>query len=223
MTTLPFASLRSSRSSRSPFALTSLALATLAVLGLLAGACGGDPNEGREIVRPDISELPPDQVEQPRERGELRYDLPERWQEETPTSNMRLAQASIPGDAGAAELAIFYFGPGQGGGVEANIDRWIAQVELAPGSEPVRETIEQGDLAIHTVEARGTVTGSPMTMAGGQPTPEAGSMLLGAVVEGPGGPWFFKITGPVETVEAAKDEFVGMLQDLEVEAQGTAA
>jgi hypothetical protein len=42
--------------------------------------------------------------------------------------------------------------------------------------------------------------------------PQPDSRLLGAVVEGEGGPWFFKLVGPAATVEAARDEFFTLLR-----------
>jgi hypothetical protein len=36
--------------------------------------------------------------------------------------------------------------------------------------------------------------------------------LIGAVVEGPGGPWYFKLTGPDATVTAQKEAFLAMLR-----------
>jgi hypothetical protein len=41
-----------------------------------------------------------------------------------------------------------------------------------------------------------------------------GSKLVGAVVEGPGGPWFFKVTGPRSTVAAAEPAFENMLRSV---------
>jgi len=121
-----------------------------------------------------------------------------------------------------ADFAVFYFGPGQGGGVDANIQRWLGQVQMAPGYQPVRDTVQEGDLTVHTVEAKGALTPSPMSMQAGSEAPREGSMLLGAVVEGPGGPWFFKLTGPEKTVEPQKAAFLEMLKNLKV-ASGSAA
>ena len=41
---------------------------------------------------------------------------------------------------------------------------------------------------------------------------QPGSRLLGAVVEGEGGPWFFKATGPDATLAPQRLPFRGMLQ-----------
>ena len=40
---------------------------------------------------------------------------------------------------------------------------------------------------------------------------EAGFRLIGAVVEGDGGPWFFKLTGPDATLAAARGAYLEML------------
>jgi hypothetical protein len=51
-------------------------------------------------------------------------------------------------------------------------------------------------------------------MGGGPTESTTGSKLIGAVVEGPGGPWFFKISGPAATVSAAEPEFDAMLRSV---------
>lgn len=210
-------------------------LATVAT-GLLAG-CGSDEPEGR-VIKP-ISSQPaaepapgaPAVEAEPTPgapapgapaagataAGRLAVELPEGWLQEPPANTMRQAQAKIPGAAGDGEFALFYFGPGGGGGIEANIQRWLAQVEPAAGAEPARETFTVRDLTVHTVEAEGTLTASPMTMQGGNPEPQPGHMLLGAVVEGPGGPWFLKATGPEATLGPYRDGFFQMVRNLELQ------
>ena len=47
----------------------------------------------------------------------LDYDVPDGWETVQTSSRMRLAQWALPGDGDeAAEVVIFFFGPGQGGG-----------------------------------------------------------------------------------------------------------
>jgi hypothetical protein len=121
---------------------------------------------------------------------------------------MRLAQAMIPGDAGPAQLTVFYFGPGGGGGVEANLDRWIGQVQA--DDDPEREDFALGDWNVSFVEVTGTLL--PSGMGTGPTVPQPDSKLLGAVVDGEGGPWFFKATGPAATLEAQRDAFLDLLK-----------
>lgn len=200
-------------------------LPLLALPILLLAACGPEEPEGR-VIKP-ISSAPeagapapgapaPGVPQAPQAGTRLAVELPEAWVEETPANTMRQAQARIPGDAGDGEFALFHFGPGGGGGVEANIQRWLGQIEPAPGGEPERETFEVAGLTVHTVVGQGTLTASPMTMQGGDPEPQPDQMLLGAVVEGPGGPWFLKATGPTATLEPFRDEFFRMVRDLEL-------
>lgn len=211
-----------------------LATALALTAPLLLAACGPEEPEGR-VIKPVSSQDAPEAGGQPvpppggapgappaaaptGAASDLDYRLPEDWVAEPPANTMRLAQARIPGEAGDGELALFYFGPGGGGGTEANIQRWLGQLQAAPGAEPERETFETGDLTVHTVVGRGTLTPSPMTMQGGTPEPQPGSMLLGAVVEGPGGPWFFKVTGPAETLEPYREDFFEMVRNVRLES-----
>jgi hypothetical protein len=147
----------------------------------------------------------------------LHFDLPQAWKSETPKSNMRLAQATIPGPAGPGDLAVFYFGARQGGTVEANIERWIDQMEAPAGApKPERGTLESNGLKVTWVDVHGTLKPSSMGMGPANPVPDA--RLYGAVVEGPGGPWFFKATGPDKTLAPQRDAFFAMLKSVRLAA-----
>jgi hypothetical protein len=140
--------------------------------------------------------------------GELDFDLPSGWQSQTPSSSMRVAQAVIPGPGGPGDLAVFHFGVGGGGGVEANIERWIGQMETA--DNPAPETFDANGYRVTMIDVRGTL--KPSSMGMGPATAQPDSRLLGAVVEGPGGPWFFKATGPEATLGPQRDAFLAMLK-----------
>ncbi|MEE8525728.1 MAG: hypothetical protein V3T72_17460 [Thermoanaerobaculia bacterium] len=146
------------------------------------------------------------------------FELPGDWQQQAPSSSMRAAQAEIPGAAGAGQLTVFFFGVGGGGGTESNLQRWIGQVEVDPASPPVREVFSGDGTRVSWVEARGTL--KPSTMGTGPTSPQPDSMLLGGVVEGAGGPWYFKATGPGATMEAQKDAFLAMLGSVKPAAGG---
>ena len=139
-------------------------------------------------------------------------DRPDGWAFRQPSSSMRLAEAEIPGPGGPALLTVFFFGAGGGGGVDANLQRWAGQIELDPGSTPERGGFEVNGYSVSVIEAVGTLL--PSRMGGGPSEPAPGSKLLGAVIEGPGGPWFFKVTGPTDTVSAAAPAFEAMLQSV---------
>jgi hypothetical protein len=139
-------------------------------------------------------------------------DRPSGWNFRQPSSSMRLAEAEIPGPGGPALLTVFFFGAGGGGGVDANLDRWVGQIELDPGATAERGGFEVNGYSVSVIEAVGTLL--PSRMGGGPSEPAPGSKLLGAVVEGPGGPWFFKVTGPKDTVSAAEPAFGKMLESV---------
>ncbi|HKI03518.1 MAG TPA: hypothetical protein VKK31_16180 [Thermoanaerobaculia bacterium] len=162
-----------------------------------------------------VPEAMPPAAEQTAGEGSIDFDLPQSWQSQAPSSSMRVAQAAIPGAGGPGELAVFFFGPGGGGGVEANIQRWIDQMESP--EQPKPETFEANGFKVTWIDVQGTL--KPSTMGSGPTTPQPSSRLLGAVVEGPGGPWFFKATGPEATLGPEREAFVKMLKSVRAKSQ----
>jgi len=131
---------------------------------------------------------------------------------------MRAATYSIPaakGDTEPAELAVFYFGASSGGGVDANVKRWIDQFQKADGTSAAKDAKVKNEkiagLPATTLEVKGTYTGGSMM---GPSAPKPGYRLLGAIVEGPGGNVFFKLTGPEKTVSGAEKTFRKLLDGL---------
>ena len=145
----------------------------------------------------------------------LSLELPDTWQQETPSSSMRLAQVAVSGSGGEAQLTIFHFGVGGGGGADANIQRWISQMELDEGTAPERERLSVGELLIHFVEASGTAKASRVGSfpAADQP----GWRLYGAVFEGEGGPWYLRLVGPAATLEEHREGFLTMLKSAKID------
>ena len=133
---------------------------------------------------------------------------------------MRLATYTIPhtaGDAEKGECGVYYFGQGQGGSVDANLDRWIGQFLQADG-KPSKSAAKVEKRTIHalkvtTVDVSGAFTGmGGPTMQAGKPMP--GYRLLGAIVEGPQGSVFFKFTAPAKIAAQNQSAFEKMLESL---------
>jgi hypothetical protein len=146
----------------------------------------------------------------------IAWTAPPAWKSVTPSSSMRRAQYQVPGPAGDAECAVFYFGPGQGGDPMANAERWASQF-VGPDGKPAMSSMKTRNLEangakILVVEAKGTYMAG--SMMGGPSEPEKGYALLGAIVEGPDANWFFKMTGPEATVFAQRDVFDQMLKSI---------
>jgi hypothetical protein len=131
---------------------------------------------------------------------------------------MRKATYQIPrvaADKEDAELGVFFFGPGQGGSIDANVDRWVKQFTDVPPERVKRADRKANGLAQHTIEIEsGTFNANSMGMAGGKPALKKGYALLGGIVEAPLGPYFFKLTGPEATVAAAKKSFYELLDSV---------
>ena len=141
----------------------------------------------------------------------LTFQAPDGWKSVPPSSSMRVAEFALPraaGDAEDAELVVYYFG-GEGGGVEANIQRWETQMVPPPGKTPVptrRETRTVNGLKVTLVDVHGTYVAAMMPGASAH-NDKPGFRLRAGVVETPKGPYFLKLTGPEKTVAKWDDAF----------------
>jgi hypothetical protein len=167
----------------------------------------------------------------PSAEGGLAWDDPAGWVRERPASPMRRAQYRIPRAAGEqhdGELTVITFGPGQGGDTESNLERWYGQVTQPDGRATrevaTRREMNVGAFRVTIAEAAGRLGGGGMVMPGLPPAPaiERGR-LLAAIVDTPHGPWFFKLTGPDQTVAGARPAFETMLRSLRLTTPANAA
>lgn len=151
-------------------------------------------------------------------RGDAALAWTERagWISEPPTNSMRRAQYRVPGPGGDAECVVFYFGPGQGGDARSNAERWASQFVPEGGGDPIAamrtRSLDVAGRSVLVVETEGTYQAG--SMMGGPVAEKPGYALLGAVAEGPDANWFFKLTGPRATVEAARTPFEEMVRSL---------
>ena len=112
--------------------------------------------------------------------------------------------AALAARVADAALTVYFFGKGSGGGVQANLDRWIGQMTQPDGRA-------SGDVA--RTESRQSRAGLPLTIIDlsgtyvAEVTPgsaerfnEPGYRLIAAHVETPGGMYYVKLTGPAATV-----------------------
>ena len=135
----------------------------------------------------------------------VKWTAPAAWkaQAERP---MRVATYEIPAAPGSepGECGVFYFGQGQGGGIEENLDRWAQQFEGAGTPKKSEKTVH--GLKVYTIDVSGTylAPGGPMMKSSGK---KPGYRLLGAIVEGPQGNVFFKSVGPAATMAKAQADF----------------
>ncbi len=151
--------------------------------------------------------------------GGLQWAAPADWTSKGST-RMRAATYGIPaaaGDSEDGECAVYFFGPGQGGSVRANMRRWLGQFRTPEGG-PVDESasIEEtkvGEIAVTRLEVSGTYLFKPAPFAP-KVTPKPGYRMLAAIAQGPAGPIFFKLTAPAKTAAKAEVAFEKMLHSL---------
>ncbi|HYF34354.1 MAG TPA: hypothetical protein VD994_03605 [Prosthecobacter sp.] len=137
--------------------------------------------------------------------GNLTFTLPATsWKEVPSSSSMRAATLQIPveGAEQPLEVVFFYFGGGQGGDTNANVQRWLGQFQSPPESKT--EELEAGDKKVTLVTATGTFMDGPMMAP---KTPKANYTLLGAIVPGPEANVFVKLTGPKDAVAKIAGDF----------------
>ena len=134
---------------------------------------------------------------------------------------MRVAQFKLPkaeGDKDDATLVLYYFGATQGGTAQANIDRWIGQMQQTDGSDSKSkaktESMTINGLKVSTVDVTGIYTAE---MAPGSKTfhNDADYRLRAAVIETPKGNYFVKLAGPMKTIARWDKEYNNYLKSFE--------
>jgi hypothetical protein len=202
-----------------------------AVLALLpVTGCSTNTKDIDEVAdrRPPVSQGEEAQVSGETEATPLAGDtvnaagltlmLPEGWVKEMPSSRMRAAQlslSSLQSGVQNGEIAVFHFGPGGGGPILDNIVRWANQFPQEDGVDPMsRAKVEEftvRELKVTTIDLKGRHKVSGMG-PGAPEYDEPGWMLLGAIIEGQGGPWFMKGVGPEQVMEAHRDRFMSFVR-----------
>ncbi len=141
----------------------------------------------------------------------LKSVAPAAWKE-IPASGMRMKQFQVPkaaGDQFDAEIVVFFFGPGGGGGVQVNVDRWKKMFQAPEGKkadEGKIETATIGKVKATILDIRGTYLWKAAPMAP-ESEPRANHRMLAVVFESPNGPYFIRLVGPDKTVAQHKKDF----------------
>lgn len=190
---------------------------------LVLAACGGeDSNAGQQKTSQHVADAPVTSHNSPATTGSttiagISFTPSVKWKT-LAASGMRQGQYRLPpvgSDTAEAEVNIYYFGPQSGGGVEANLQRWIGQITLPDGSDPSavakRSTFTADGMAGHVVALNGSYKSGGGRPMGGETQLLPGYRLVGVVLEGPEGSLFFKLTGPLATAEIMETELMKMV------------
>lgn len=151
--------------------------------------------------------------------GKLKIAAPDSWVSQPPANTMRYAQYVVPrveGDPEDAQLVVFV---NIGGGAQANIDRWKTQFTDAQGTALPPDAARQSEfdasgMKVTMIDVTGRYTATAMGPGAPAPAPKDNFRMLGAVVETPAGPFYFRLTGPAATIASQEDAFMKLLQSL---------
>jgi hypothetical protein len=156
----------------------------------------------------------------------LRYASDEAWVSETPSSDSRIAQYTLPAAAGEEPptLVIYHFGGGGAGSIDANLDRWCDQFEQTDGRES-REVAQVSTwsakgLTFYTIDVSGTYV-AQLRPGVEERHNKPGQRMLAAIIQTDDGPYYVKLLGPERSVEASKPEFEALLASMSWGPGGT--
>lgn len=125
------------------------------------------------------------------------------WKAAETARPMSAGSLLIEGDA-KREAIFYHFAGGQGGDVEMNLKRWTGQFAADPAPKLDRETVTAGGKEITIATITGTYKGSATRP---EPVPRENHVMLAAIVPGPEGNVFIRMTAAKEAADAAKAEF----------------
>ncbi|MFZ0961966.1 MAG: hypothetical protein WAO35_13765 [Terriglobia bacterium] len=201
----------------------------LALLGILAGLSGCKQRTTAPVAENSASQQPPvlptapgsapEMGGAPSQAAGVAWTVPAGW-ETAPARQMRVATYrihAIVGDPEDAECAVYFFGAGQGGTVEANLDRWAHQFTSPDGHSPApaakMEKRVVAGLQVSTLAVSGTYLGAG-GMMGQEEVKKPNYRMRAAIIEAPEGLVFFKLTGPLNTVASAEGDFNSLLESV---------
>lgn len=190
---------------------------------LLVLGCGAEdvatPNPPVPVAEESEQEAP-EQTESPRIGGEaydttidgFTFTVPAGWQEaELSPAQVGIIAASFEVPEAGEDVSLTL--STVGGGVQANVDRWIGQ--FPDGGSPETEMLTVDGMEVTWLELRGTFSGMRGPFAGGA-DPKSDWMMIGVAFEGEPQDFYIKLTGPQAAVEDLEAEFRGFVESARV-------
>lgn len=136
------------------------------------------------------------------------WDTPDGWHEQPPT-DLRLVNFAI-GPNHEAECYVTVL-QGEGGGLEANVNRWRTQMSQGPLTPDEIKALPK----IHLLGLEATYLSIPGTFKGmGGNADESNALLLGAIFIAQGHAVFVKLVGPADFVKGEEDHFKSFCESL---------
>ncbi len=170
-------------------------------------------NETRSVSERPVPAAP-SPAAKPLRFKNVEMKIPDSWKPQTPANPMRVAQIEWPAAPAHPEppqLIVFWFGPNEGGTVDANLQRWRGQFEQPGDGETSRFRTDLASVTL--LDKAGTFKQQPSMMSP-EYTPRPNWRMLAAVVEIEGGPFFFRAVGPDASVTAQRDALHAALRSM---------
>ena len=140
--------------------------------------------------------------------GPFRFDRPDSWRWAPPSSTFRYAQLEKKSPRGTLLILTFSrFSAGEGGSIQANLDRWAAQ--FTPPLTPQSETKKGTHGTLTLIRLTGTLLGGT---PGGPAKDLPQALLCGAILESEGELVVMKLAGPAQEVAPAEKDFLKLAQ-----------
>lgn len=183
----------------------------LVFLCSLASACmkAPDPDLGLRQAREQSEPAPPSE---PAVKPNVVLPAIEGWQETPTTLEFQVGRWDLPG-GGVATIS--WLGASKDS-IAMNLDRWLGQWQTEDGTPAQDGRIEpdaEGTYPFTFVRVAGILT-ETRQVGGGEP--RADWLLLGAIVDAPGGPLYVKAVGPEAELGGQADAFRAAVRAIQV-------
>ena len=166
----------------------------LLIISLLISCKSSDGIKAYQIKKYPLSEKT-SQIEKSIERNII-WDTPEGWIESS-GSKMRLASFNVPHASGNGDLSVMILS-GDGGGVEANINRWRAQIGLeSKGISDIKKDAEKRKNRLGEYQIFEIINNNSKEKA-----------FLSAIIPSNIGTVFVKLTISEGGIDEVKDDFI---------------
>lgn len=191
---------------RNKFKFMDLAKTIQAKPGSSQEAMVNDPHAGLDMSSMSSSMMP---TANSIVEGHLSWTLPKGWQEQ-PASGMRLATFRLASDPQKIDCYVVALG-GMAGGLEANLSRWMDQIELQRSAENLQSLMNSSE-SLKTQDGQEAKIYDFTTIQKDVPTSD--KSMIAAVISSAEVTVFIKMTGSVEAVSQNRNNFLELVKSI---------
>jgi len=134
----------------------------------------------------------------------IRFNIPEDWEEVE--ARMVDSKYAVQTTDGRIEITL----TSMGGGIDANLNRWVKQMQQIPG-----ESVEEDVLTLDGVEAKLIDVRGTFSQVSSQSS-TSNSRLIGVALPISPRDFYVKLTGPRDAVASYQDNFRAFLKTAEI-------